>query len=418
MRIIIKSTLKLLFRNLGFWFFLIATPLLSSLILKTEQTNLSSYEVAGAEGAAKITELDAIDGKVAYYGGKGRYVIKVYDASGSELSEYLLNKLTESGAFLICRAKTPDMTEEALMEAVRTDGEKDKMGAVLRLGRNFDSEAETGTIKDGLKVFIMSDDARKDVLFNELKMILGQIRSASAAAGDGDIIAVLKEMNRAIPEKSVEILAGKDSLNLSNEQVDQRTLIGYALAIMTLGFVFAGIFIAHTAINEQKDMVLTRIRLTNLTDARYFAAKFLSGAIVSVMLTAVMSAGLFLIPSEKLGMARPTFLMMIFFLGLIFSSLSLLLGILLGNVMSANIAAFTLWSLSSMLAGLYFPLDATNNTVKAISYLMPQKWFLDITERLMTGDNKGYIILVCVTAAFMVIILSLGSVGIKFRNNE
>ena len=110
--------------------------------------------------------------------------------------------------------------------------------------------------------------------------------------------------------------------------------------------------------------------------------------------------------------------MMIFFLGLIFSSLSLLLGILLGNVMSANIAAFTLWSLSSMLAGLYFPLDATNNTVKAISYLMPQKWFLDITERLMTGDNKGYIILVCVTAAFMVIILSLGSVGIKFRNNE
>jgi ABC-type multidrug transport system permease subunit len=86
--------------------------------------------------------------------------------------------------------------------------------------------------------------------------------------------------------------------------------------------------------------------------------------------------------------------------------------------MSANIAAFTVWSLSSMLAGLYFPLDDTTDTVKMISYLMPQKWFLDITELLMTGDNKGYIMLVCVTAAYLVVVLSLGSVGIKFKNHE
>ena len=109
---------------------------------------------------------------------------------------------------------------------------------------------------------------------------------------------------------------------------------------------------------------------------------------------------------------------MIFLLGLIFCSLSLLLGILFDNVMSANIAAFSLWSLSAMLAGLYFPLDSTTDTVKMISYLMPQKWFLSITEYLMTGDGKGYIMMLGVTAAYMVIILSLGSVGIKFRSNE
>ena len=38
------------------------------------------------------------------YGGKGEYVIKVYDASHSEISEYLLNKLAKSGMFLVCRA--------------------------------------------------------------------------------------------------------------------------------------------------------------------------------------------------------------------------------------------------------------------------------------------------------------------------
>jgi len=36
----------------------------------------------------------------------------------------------------------------------------------------------------------------------------------------------------------------------------------------------------------------------------------------------------------------------------------------------------------------------------------------------MTGNGKGYIMILGVTAAYMVIILSLGSVGIKFRNNE
>ncbi len=416
MSIIIKSTLKLLFRNLGFWFFLIATPLLSVFILKTEQTNLSSYEITGADGASHITELDKPEDKVAYYGGKGRFVLKVYDGSGTELSEYMLNKLTESGAFLVCRVKTPGMTMDDMDANIASDGENDRMGAVIWLREGFDDEALQGTVKDGLKVYIMSDDARKDVLFTELKMILGQIRSA--AASGGDVITVLDRMNDNIPAKSVEMLASKDSVNLTNEQIDQRTLTGYALAIMTLGFVFAGIFIAHTVINEQKDMVLTRIRLSNLSDTGYFASKFLSGAIVSALLTLVMGAWLFLIPAEKLGMGRPAFLLMIFCLGLIFCALSLLMGILLGNVMSANIAAFTIWSLSSMLAGLYFPLDATNDTVKTISYLMPQKWFLDITERLMTGDNKGYIILVCVTLAYMIVTLSLGSVGIRFKNNE
>ena len=182
--------------------------------------------------------------------------------------------------------------------------------------------------------------------------------------------------------------------------------------------MFTGVFIAHTAINEKKDMVLTRIRLTRLSNVQYFTAKFISGAIVSAMQTAIMAGCSFLIPKEKLGIDRLSFILMIFLLGLIFCSLSLLLGILFDNVMSANIAAFTLWSLSAMLAGMYFPLDSTTETVKTISYLMPQKWFLRITEYLMTGDGKGYIMILGVTAAYMVIILSLGSVGIKFRNNE
>ena len=416
MKSIINSTIKLLFRNAGFWFFMIITPILSTLILKVEQTNLSSYELDGSAAASRVVEVDSADEKVAYYSGKGRYVIKVYDASGSELSEYLLSKMAESGAFLVCRVKASGMTGEELAERIKLDAEKDRMGAALFLGKDFDTEAAAGTVKDGMKVFILSEDERKTLMNGELTMILGQIRRA--AQGGGDILIALRSMNDNLPKKTVETLADKDEVSLTNEQVDHRTLIGYAFAIMTLGFVFTGVFIAHTAINEKKDMVLTRIRLTRLSNVQYFTAKFISGAIVSAMQTAIMAGCSFLIPKEKLGIDRLSFILMIFLLGLIFCSLSLLLGILFDNVMSANIAAFTLWSLSAMLAGMYFPLDSTTETVKTISYLMPQKWFLRITEYLMTGDGKGYIMILGVTAAYMVIILSLGSVGIKFRNNE
>ena len=416
MKSIINSTIKLLFRNAGFWFFMIITPILSTLILKVEQTNLSSYELDGSAAASRVVEVDSADEKVAYYSGKGRYVIKVYDASGSELSEYLLSKMAESGAFLVCRVKASGMTGEELAERIKLDAEKDRMGAALFLGKDFDAEAAAGTVKDGIKVFILSEDERKTLMNGELTMILGQIRRA--AQGGGDILIALRSMNDNLPKKTVETLADKDEVSLTNEQVDHRTLIGYAFAIMTLGFVFTGVFIAHTAINEKKDMVLTRIRLTRLSNVQYFTAKFISGAIVSAMQTAIMAGCSFLIPKEKLGIDRLSFILMIFLLGLIFCSLSLLLGILFDNVMSANIAAFTLWSLSAMLAGMYFPLDSTTETVKTISYLMPQKWFLRITEYLMTGDGKGYIMILGVTAAYMVIILSLGSVGIKFRNNE
>ena len=117
-------------------------------------------------------------------------------------------------------------------------------------------------------------------------------------------------------------------------------------------------------------------------------------------------------------MGRISFLVIIFLLGVIFSSISLLLGILLGNVMSANVAAFTLWSMSSLLAGLYFPLDSTTKAVKTLSYMMPQKWFMDATELLMVKDNSVYFMIICVTIAYMIITLSLGSVGIKYKNYE
>ena len=139
---------------------------------------------------------------------------------------------------------------------------------------------------------------------------------------------------------------------------------------------------------------------------------------ISLLLTVVMGGCSFMIDTGRLGINRVSLLAMVFLLGVIFCSMSLLFGILLGNIFSANVAAFSLWSMSSLLSGLYFPLDSSAKTVKTISYMMPQKWFMDATEMLMVRDNKVYFVLICVTIAYMVITLSLGSVGIRFRNSD
>ena len=118
------------------------------------------------------------------------------------------------------------------------------------------------------------------------------------------------------------------------------------------------------------------------------------------------------------GISKLSFLGIIFLLGLIFSAVSFLLGILLGDVMSANYAVFSLWSISALLAGLYFPLDSTSAVLKAISYLMPQKWFLKASEMLLVGDKGAYSMVLYVTVAYLIVIISVGSIGLKMKRSD
>ena len=178
------------------------------------------------------------------------------------------------------------------------------------------------------------------------------------------------------------------------------------------------VFVAHGAINEQKNGVYTRIKLTGTDTLKYFASKIVTTLIVTVMITAVMAVCSLTLKMEDLGMNRLKFLMMIFLMGLIFGSLSMLVGILIGDVMGANVSAFTVWCMSALFSGLYFPLKDTSAGIKFISSLMPQHWFLEGTEMIFVGDNKACYMLLCITAAYLLVIISLGSLGLKMKRAD
>jgi ABC-type multidrug transport system permease subunit len=415
MRTLITSSLKLLFRNKSFWFFLVIVPILSTFVLNQHQMNSISLS---KQADNKIAELGSADEKVAYYGGQGEFVVKVYDACGGELSEYMLNKLARTGAFSIVRAKAPDMDQEAADKKIEHDGEFDRMGAALYISQDFEKLLAEGKEDQAMTLYVLSDDGRIEMLERSLKKEIALIKKTVAEWTLPQAVTLLNQRLADAPEKEVVSFSGSSSRSLTQEQENRKTAIGYAIAFMTLGYVFCGIFIAHTVIKDEHDRVLIRLQLTGMSSFKYFASKFIVSAIATFLMTVVLALCSFVIDTEKFGIGRAKFLLMMFLLGMIFSSISLVIGVILGDVMNANIAAFALFSLSSLLAGTFFPMDAVSSFIKALSALMPQKWFLDATEMIFVGDGKAYLVLLAVTCSYLILALSIGGVGVKIRNGE
>ena len=410
MRIILKTTLKLLFRNAGFWFFLLVTPALSVFMLNIKVADNTYYSTAYSGN--EVVDIEGADTKVAYYNnGNGMLIVKVYDASGSELSEYFLNRLAENGMFKVCRAKVPEMDYDGVQERLKEDGYNDRMGAVIYLKPIFDDEIKSGNGRDAFTIYQLSEDERFTVLESEARITIKRMLHTP----DVEMLKAADDLN---PQKEVVSIYGTGERNLTQEQGNQKTIMGYVFSFLTLGFVFCGVFVAHTVIREEKEQVLTRIKLTKAGSLKYFISKFISAIVVSGLLTSVLGVLSLTISEEKIGMSRGKLLLLTFLLGLIFCSISLLLGILLQDIMSSNVAAFTIWSMSSLLSGLYFPLNGTSNMIKVISSIMPQKWFMESTEMIFVGDGTAYLVVASITLAYMTVVISLGSLGLKLKKAE
>lgn len=414
---LVKSSIKLLLRNKGFLFFLIVTPILSTLILSIKMDH-AVYSDPSDERV--ILELKDPDDRAVYVGDTSACIIKVYDASSSELSEYVLNQMAGLGMFSICRADVRGMTEEEIEECAGRDAFDDRAGMLIYLKEDFDEAVLAGDYAPGMQLYDVSNDERQELFTEELAELLSRIKQVQGVAGNDPsaIMETLTGVQNHLPKKEVVHFARKEDVALTNQQVDQRTQIGYAFAFITLGFLFCGVCVAHSVIEEQNNKVFTRIMLTKTKHRDYFAAKFIVAFAISLMQTAVLGICLFLMPGLDVGMSMGNFLMIIFLLGFIFSTLSLLLGVVIGDVMSSNYAVFAVWSISALLAGLYFPLDHTTKTLKTLSYLMPQKWFMDASELLLTGDKSAYSMVLCVTAAYLIVIISVGGVGLKIKRYE
>lgn len=416
MKTLVKMSMKLLVRTKIIWLFLVLMPVLSTRILKTNVAYTSFQD-----DIESLVDIDDADTKVAYYSTNGEYVVKVYDASGSELSDYLVDRLANSGMFVLCRVDLSgkDIDDKFITEHLDLDGHEDRMGASLYIPEDFDEKILDGNVAEALTMYVLSDDARNDALESELALQLSRIETTSIyAANEGDIVETLEKVDDMSPEKEVVSVSGSEERSLTMAQVNQKANLGYAFSFLTLGFVFAGFFIANGAIQEQKNGVITRINLTKTNMLCYFTSKFVAAFLICLVMTGVVGICSLTLDMNDLGMNLFVFLFLIFLMGLIFCTLSMFMGIIMNDVFGASVASFTLWCTSSLFSGLYFPLDTASKGIQVLSSLMPQKWFMDGAEMIFVGDNKAFSMVICITVAYIAIIVSLGSVGLKVRRSK
>ncbi|MBP3806901.1 MAG: ABC transporter permease [Eubacterium sp.] len=416
MKTLVKMSMKLLVRTKIIWLFLVLMPVLSTRILKTNVAYTSFQD-----DIESLVDIDDADTKVAYYSSNGEYVVKVYDASGSELSDYLVDRLANSGMFVLCRVDLSgkDIDDKFITEHLDLDGHEDRMGASLYIPEDFDEKILDGNVAEALTMYVLSDDARNDALESELALQLSRLETTSIyAANEGDIVEILEKVDDMSPEKEVISVSGSEERSLTMAQVNQKANLGYAFSFLTLGFVFAGFFIANGAIQEQKNGVITRINLTKTNMLCYFTSKFVAAFLICLVMTGVVGICSLTLDMNDLGMNLFVFLFLIFLMGLIFCTLSMFMGIIMNDVFGASVASFTLWCTSSLFSGLYFPLDTASKGIQVLSSLMPQKWFMDGAEMIFVGDNKAFSMVICITVAYIAIIVSLGSVGLKVRRSK
>lgn len=413
---LLKINGKLLLRNKGFLFFLLVTPIVSVIIMNLH-VNLSFYEEEQKE--REIQEISGED-KVVYLNNWSDYAVKVYDGAGTELSEYVLEKMADSGMFSIYRMDAGDMTEAEVQKKAEKDAMNDRMGTILYVKPDFDENVMKGNWEEAFLFYQVSEDERWELWEDSFSGELSAIYQAAQGTGGTkeQVLTILKGIQENLPEQEIISLEGKDSVTLSVEQSSKKGLAGYAYAIITLGFLFCGVCIAYTVIEERENKVYTRIMLSKVGRYEYLLSKLVMSVLISVLQTMVMALCMFVAGDTDFGISKSDFLLFIFLLGLMFSLLSMCAGILIGDVMGANYAVFAVWSISALLAGLYFPIDTASGVIKAISYLMPQRWFLKGTEMLMVGDKSAYPMIACVTCAYLIVILSVGVIGLKMKESD
>jgi hypothetical protein len=216
MKVLIKSSLKLLIRTKIIWLFIVIMPILSTLVLRSN-TEYTAY----LDEVNHLVELKKADEKVAYNAEKGDYVVKIYDASGSEMSEYLIDRLANSGMFILCRAdiSKEEITDDYIKSHIEFDGNEDRMGAALYIPADFSDMVMEGNINEALTMYVLSDDVRTDAFENELMLQLSRMDSARAyASGEKGLVEGLKAIDEMSPKKDVISVDTNKARKLTAEQ--------------------------------------------------------------------------------------------------------------------------------------------------------------------------------------------------------
>ncbi len=374
-----KSTWKLIIRSKGFIVFGLVLPILATLFI-----NLW-FRTPTVESTESVYELSSIDEQIVYQVDFSRYTVKVYDTVMNDRTDNICNNLNSAGMFQIYRADATALTDEEIRENYEKTAMNERIGAVVVLREN----------EEDTELFSVGDDERFDMFRDSLE---------TALANDG----------KTHDAPDITFVSGE------GDEVDyyETRNFSYCLAFASLSFVFGGVLILSTVLSEKKDKVFSRLMLTKATKAGYLLSKIILSASLSLFQTVIMTLCFLFLVKVDIGITALQFFLVLFLIGMVFNLMSLCIGLYFNSLVSASVASFVIWSTSALLAGTYFDISQATELYKKVALLMPQRWALFAVSRFMGGDSSGYSLILCVSAAYLVIIFVVGVLGLRLQEEE
>lgn len=409
-----KSTIKLLFRNIGFFIFFLIIPVVAGLLL-----NIKTDE---KKEAKNIQILDSMDKQIAYLEDYSQFAIKVYDASGSkELVNEVLEGIEDGDIFQLFYIDVTGTSYEDIIENAKDASLNDRLGAIIILKDNFKNELCAGNISDSVEIYKCDDDDRFDLLISTVSNEFNTWSSMAALlpnATTSELIQAVKDLrneNISIAKEPVAVKNSTGGLEVNHKTTEN---LGYALIVLLLGFVLCGIMIVSTIINEKNNLVFTRILLTKTSTAKYLLSKFLVVLIMVTIQTVLAVTTVKFFVHITLDYTIGQFAAIIFTQGLIFSTLSVCVGMYFNTLMIAVDVSYVIWMLSALLGGMYFDISESTTTFKRVAMIMPERWAMKVADLFSQGSPKAVPLLLSVTAAYLIIILTAGAIGLRLSKKE
>lgn len=409
-----QMTMKLLLRNKGFLFFGIALPILATLIMNVKNVGDSVFKDAA------ITELASEDAQVAYLNDYSMFPVKVYDSSDSEITTAYLEHLANEQIFQMYRVDASELSDQEMLDSAKWTAEKDKVGAILIISKDFPEQIRNGVVDESIQIYETGDDERFALLKSSVESLLTQYINLGQKADSQEMfeenVKNYEAERQQVTTKEYEV----SSVNNSYMDVDYEHTgtLGYAFAILSISFLFSGILILGTIMKEKQNIVYTRILLTKAGTFSYMASKFCMIALVTLIQTGVIGVSYMLFVRNDVGFALGQLMYLVFFMGLIFNSLSVCIGICMGSVLPATYMSFFVWVMTALLGGLYFDISGGSELMRKVAMLMPQRWMLKGAQMFMSGNSFAYSIILGVTAAYLIVILVIGMLGLKLNQKE
>lgn len=375
-----KSTAKLLLRNKAFLVIGIVLPLIATACMNL-WNNMEKPELKD-----NVYELSSMDSQIAYQVNFNRFPIKVYDKANNEESINICNNLDATGMFQVFRVDVSSESDAAIMENAEYTAMNDKVSAIIVLESDFVDST----------IYSVGEDERFNLLVDTFDL-------------------VLKNHDAVSSEQVATYISATSDDDVNYNEV--RT-VGFCLAIATVAFVFGGVLVLGTILQEKQDHVYSRILLTKANKASYLLSKIILVAGISLFQALVLLFGFVVLVRADVGITVTQFFYIVLLEGLIFNLLSVCTGLFCKSLAGSAFLSFVIWSMSALLSGSYFDISGASEMYKRIALLMPQRWAFFTISRFQNGNSSGYSLLLCATLAYLVIIFAIGVLGLKLNEEE